>query len=200
MVIVVVTLCAGTADELAVMVTVPPGGAETGAMKVAATPLAVWRLMEPQSAAVELAQVSSQLTPRLLGSLFTMAANCAVEFAATEDGGAICPGANVMVVGAGLTGLHPVNSRIESPHKISRNPSLEYVVRGCRTDLRFILIVSTIACVECVVENSGRYSSLAMARGKQSFNRRVRKEHPRRTRRRALRINGTLADFPLGDQ
>jgi hypothetical protein len=106
------------------------------------TPLAVCRVMEPQSEARPL-QVRSQLTPRFAGSLLTAAANCVEEFAATDDGGAICPDAKAMVVGELLVVPHPINSVVESPHRTNKNsPSLD-LVRGHKTDSRFISIFST---------------------------------------------------------
>jgi hypothetical protein len=103
--------------------------------------------MDPQSAALALAHMSSQLTPLLAASLLTMAANSAVECAVTDGGGAICPDAKAMVVGKVFFVLapHPVNGKSEKPHTTNRNsPS---VGRGRKTNLRFISIVSTNASV-----------------------------------------------------
>jgi hypothetical protein len=139
--IVIVTLTEGVADELASMVTVPSGGMEPGAIKVAGSPLAVCRVMEPQSAAKPV-QVRSQLTPRFPESLVTVAANCVAEFAATEGGGAICPWAKAMVTVAGLLVLHPLQSKRVTPHKIDAMPLTALILRPVETDLRFISTIS----------------------------------------------------------
>ena|SRR5271170_3853864 len=140
---VVVKLWEGTAEELAWIDTVPPDGMETGAMKVVGSPLAVCRVMEPQSDAVGLAQVRSQLTPRLAGSLLTVAANCVEELAATEEGGAMGPDAKARVVGKLFVTPHPVDSRTRT-HKTNRSrPGLEHGAGRHQTDSRFISIFST---------------------------------------------------------
>src|SRR5271170_428445 len=135
------TLCEGSVDEFASIVTVPPDGMETGAMKVAGSPLAVCRVMEPQSGAGSL-QVRSQLTPRFAGSSLTVAANCVEEFAATEEGGAICPCAKAMVTGAGLLTPHPLKGKRDKPHNIKAMPLSAPIIRPFETDSRFISIIS----------------------------------------------------------
>jgi|SRR5580704_15722602 hypothetical protein len=143
MVMVAVTLCEGTADELASMVTVPPGGMEAGAIKVVGTPLAVWRVSEPQSTAGP-PHVKSQLTPRLVVSLVTLAANCTEELAIADEGGAICPWAKAIVTGAAaLLVLHPLKGMSAKPHNINARPRTARMIRPFETDSRFISIFST---------------------------------------------------------
>ena len=138
MVMVVVTLAEGTADELASIVTVPLGGIETGAMKVVGSPLAVCRVMEPHCEAGA-PQVKSQLTPRFCVSFVTVAANCVEESAATEEGGAICPWAKAMVRGgAVLLALQPLKSKSEKPHNIDPMPLTAPIIQPFETDSRFI--------------------------------------------------------------
>jgi hypothetical protein len=98
--------------------------------------------MEPQSEAAEALQVRSQLTPRLAGSLMTVAANSVEEFAATDDGGAICPCAKAMVTGAGLLTLHPLKGKMDKPHNIKAMPLSAPTIRPFETDSRFISIIS----------------------------------------------------------
>jgi hypothetical protein len=134
---VVVTLAEGTADELASMVTVPPGGMEAGAMKVVGCPLAVCRVIEPHWG-TGAPQVKSQPTPRFSVSFVTVAANWTVEFVATDDGGAICPWAKAMVVGPlFVPPPHPAVSRV--PHKTNRSSfGLESLVCVRKADSQFI--------------------------------------------------------------
>jgi hypothetical protein len=121
------------------MVTVPPDGMEAGAMKVAGPPLAVCRVMEPHSEAIAALQVTSQLTPRFAGSLLTVAANCVEEFAATEEGGAICPCAKVMLTGAGLVALHPLRNTRNKQHNIEAMTLIALIIRPLNP--RFISII-----------------------------------------------------------
>jgi hypothetical protein len=68
---VAVALIAGLLVELALMVTVPSGGAVEGALKVVAAPLAVCGVTEPQA---EAPQLTDQSTPAMAGSFVTNAA------------------------------------------------------------------------------------------------------------------------------
>jgi hypothetical protein len=98
--------------------------------------------MEPQSEAAEALQLRSQLTPRFAGSLLTVAANCVEEFAATDDGGAICPCVKAMVTGAGLLTLHPLNGKSDKPHNIKAMLLSATIIRPFETDSQFISIIS----------------------------------------------------------
>jgi hypothetical protein len=79
------TACVLLAWEVAVIVTVPPGGAELGAVKTVGAPLGVWiRLKEPHD---ELPQVTLHRAPRFWTSLVTVATRLVWLLGAREVGG-----------------------------------------------------------------------------------------------------------------
>jgi hypothetical protein len=71
----------GSVTEVALMLTVPPAGTARGPTKVAAPPLAVCALMDPQAPVALLPQLTVQVTPALFASFVTLAISCTLSYA-----------------------------------------------------------------------------------------------------------------------